>query len=76
MMMKFKVLITTITSSLILLIVLCLGSQNLSNRHSINLGLGKTAPFPIGFIVGISLISGVITGGITSTLLSSRQNNN
>ena len=75
-MIKLKVLLTTFASSLILLITLCLGSQNLSNRHSINLGIGKTAPFPIGFIVGISLISGVITGGMATTLLSSPENNN
>ena len=74
-MIKLKIFLTTLTSSLLLLITLCLGSQNLRDRHSINLGIAKTAPFPIGFIVGISLISGVLTGGTTIALLTSRENN-
>ncbi len=69
MLIKLKFLLITISSSAILLAMLCLGSQNLKDRHPLKLGVATTAPFPTGFIVGISLIIGVITGGTTTALI-------
>ena len=63
MIYKIRLLFFSITSSAVLLAVLCLGSQNINNRYQINIGLNKTAPFPNGFIVGISICLGVISGG-------------
>tara|TARA_Y100001970_G_scaffold294300_1_gene450086 strand:+ start:4833 stop:5048 length:216 start_codon:yes stop_codon:yes gene_type:complete len=51
------------TTSILLLFMLCLGSQNLKASYQIDLGISKTIPMPIGFILGISFISGYFTGG-------------
>ena len=73
---SLKILLTTLASSGLVLLTLCLGSQNLNDRHSINLGTTKTAPLPSGFIVGLSLTIGIFTGGSLSALFSQEKNNN
>ncbi len=52
-----------------MLFMLCLGAQNLQERHQLKIGIGTTAPLPTGFIVGLSIISGIISGGSTTALL-------
>ena len=52
-----------------LLLVLCLGSQNLAERRSLNLAIGRSAPLPIGFIVGVGAVLGVVSGGSVGALL-------
>ena len=69
MLLKLRLLAISISSGLLLIVVLCLGSQNLKVRHNVNLGIAKTAPLPSGFLIGISLALGVISGGSTATLL-------
>ena len=49
--------------------VLCLGAQNLSDRYRLKLGVGTTAPLPAGFIVGVSTVLGVISGGSIAVVL-------
>ena len=46
-----------------LFLLLMIGIQNSNKSHTINLILTETIKLPIGFIVGISFISGSITGG-------------
>ncbi len=53
----------------LLLLALCLGAQNLSERRVLNLGIGQTAPLPTGFIVGVSAVLGVLSGGSLAALL-------
>ena len=72
MFLRIRLLFLTIATSSLLLFVLCLGSQNLNNRISLKLGVGKTAPLPSGFVVGISIVLGFIGGGFTSALISPR----
>ncbi len=69
MIIRIKILTTSIAAGALLLLAICLGSQNLNDRYSINFGLNKTAPLPIGFIVGVSLITGILTGGSLTALL-------
>ena len=57
----------------LLLLVLCLGAQNLSERRVLNLGIGKTAPLPAGFIVGVSAVLGVLSGGSVAAMLLPQQ---
>ena len=57
----------------LLLLVLCLGAQNLSERRVLNLGIGKTAPLPTGFIVGVSAVLGVLSGGSVAAMLLPQQ---
>ena len=47
-----------------LFLLLMIGIQNTSNRHNINLILSETIKLPTGFILGISFISGSITGSL------------
>ena len=74
MLLKFRLLAITLTSGGLLILVLCLGSQNVNNRQSLNLGLTSTAPLPTGFLVGLSISLGVIGGGIMQTFKESESN--
>ena len=47
-----------------LFLLLMIGIQNSSKSHNINLILSETIKLPTGFIVGISFISGSITGSL------------
>ncbi len=69
MLIKLQILTISFASSLLLLFMLCLGAQNLNNRHELNLGKTKSAPLPTGFLIGVSLVLGVISGGSTTALL-------
>ena len=74
MLFKLKLFSINLVSALFLLTFLCLGSQNLNDRHQLNLITNKSAPLPTGFLIGVSFIVGVISGGSTSTLLINRKN--
>ena len=66
--MFFRLQLITLNfgTAILLVLFLCLGSQNLGKKHSLNFLLNKTVPIPIGFLIGTSFTIGVITGGITS----------
>ena len=66
MFLRLQLLTLNIGTSILLILFLCLGSQNLSKKHSLNFLLNKTVPLPIGFLVGTSFAVGVITGGMTT----------
>ena len=69
MLLRLRLLTGTVVGSLLLLLMLCLGSQNLNERQELNLGVGTTAELPTGFVVGIAVICGVLSGGSTAALL-------
>ena len=54
----------TLTFHFSLLLILMVGIQNSSRKNKINLIINETVNLPIGFIVGISFISGSITGNL------------
>ncbi len=56
-----------------LFLLLMIGIQNSSKSHTINLILTETIKLPIGFIVGISFISGSITGGLMNINFNSKK---
>ena len=68
MILKIKLLTFNLTSSLLLILFLCLGSQNLDKRYKLNLLFNETVELPSGFIVGIAFTFGFISGGFTSIL--------
>ena len=77
MFLRLQLLTLNIGTSILLILFLCLGSQNLGKKHSLNLLLNKTVPLPIGFLVGTSFTIGVITGGITSvSIVNNKVNEN
>ena len=47
-----------------LFLILMIGIQNSSQKRKINLIITETIKLPISFIVGISFISGSITGSL------------
>ena len=69
MLLRLRLILATLGSGFLLLLVLCLGAQNLNNRESLRIGMTKTAPLPTGFLVGISIILGVVSGGSTAALI-------
>ena len=54
----------TLTFNFSLLLILMVGIQNSSRKNKVNLIINETVNLPIGFIVGISFISGSITGNL------------
>jgi hypothetical protein len=69
MLLRLRLLIGSLLGGSLLLTLLCLGAQNLEERPELNLGFGRSAPLPTGFIVGVALVLGVISGGASAALL-------
>ena len=69
MLLKLKLFTFNISIGALLISFLCLGSQNLDKRHSLNLLVNETVELPIGFILGISFTFGFLSGGISSVLM-------
>lgn len=69
MLLRLRLLLGSLVGSGLLLSLLCLGAQNLDDRPRLNLGFGRTAPLPTGFVVGIALVLGVVSGGCSVALL-------
>ena len=47
-----------------LFLLLMIGIQNSSNKRKVNFLISETVSLPISFIIGVSFISGSITGDI------------
>ena len=75
MFFRLQLLTLNIGTAILLILFLCLGSQNLGKKHSLNFLFNKTVPLPIGFLVGTSFTLGVITGGMTSVLMANNKVN-
>jgi uncharacterized integral membrane protein len=69
MLLRLRLLSASLLGSGLLLLLLCLGAQNLEQRPSLNLVVGRTAPLPAGFLVGVALVIGVLSGGVSTALL-------
>ena len=69
MFLRFQLLTLNIATSLLLILFLCLGSQNLSKKYSLDLLINKTVSLPIGFLMGSTFTLGLMTGGLTSVLM-------
>ena len=50
-----------------LFLMLMIGIQNSSNTKKVNLILSETVTLPISFIIGVSFISGSLTGSLLTT---------
>tara|TARA_B100001250_G_scaffold51606_1_gene40311 strand:- start:183 stop:413 length:231 start_codon:yes stop_codon:yes gene_type:complete len=75
MFFRLQLLTLNIATAILLIFFLCLGSQNLSKRYSLDFLVNKTVPLPLGFIVGTSFTLGVISGGLTSVLMVNNKMN-
>ena len=68
MFFRLQLITLNIASVIFLFFFLCLGSQNLDRRHSLNLVVNETVELPNGFIMGMTFTLGFISGGLTSIL--------
>ena len=68
MFFRLKLLTINVSSAILLILFLCLGSQNLSKKHKVNFLMNQTVPLPVGFILGTSFCIGLISGGTASVL--------
>ena len=64
MIILFKKVLFTITLNSALFLILIIGIQNSSNRNKVKLIIGETVSLPISFIIGMSFISGSISGSL------------
>ena len=64
MMVLLKKVCFTITINTALFLILIIGIQNSSNKSKVKFMIGETINLPISFIVGISFISGSISGSL------------
>ncbi len=62
MLVLFKKLLFTITLNSALFLLLFIGIQNSSNTSKVNLIIEETVKLPISFILGMSFITGSISG--------------
>tara|TARA_Y100001968_G_scaffold197032_1_gene180728 strand:+ start:92 stop:343 length:252 start_codon:yes stop_codon:yes gene_type:complete len=75
MFFRLQILTLNIFSAILLIFFLCLGSQNLNKKHSLNFLINKTVPLPIGFLVGTSFTLGILSGGLTSVSMINNKSN-
>ena len=69
MFFKLQLLTLNIATAILMIFFLCLGSQNLDKRYSLDLLVNKTVTLPIGFLIGTSFTLGLMSGGLTSVLM-------
>ena len=60
--------IATLNSALLLMLII--GIQNSSYKKKVNLFIGETINLPISFIIGISFITGSVTGSLITNNIS------
>ena len=64
MIIPIKKILFLITFNVSLFLILIIGIQNSSNKLKVNLIISETIKLPVSFIIGLSFISGSITGGL------------
>ena len=69
----FKKVIFSITFNSCLFLLLIIGIQNSSSKRKVNLFKKETIPLPISFIVGVSFISGTITGSFVTIFFDNKK---
>ena len=66
MLITLKKFIFLVTFNFSFFLILMIGIQNSSIKKKVNLLINETVSLPISFIIGISFITGSITGGLLS----------
>ena len=69
MFFRLQLLTLNIFTAILLIFFLCLGSQNLGKKYSLDFLINKTVDLPIGFLMGTSFTLGLFSGGLTSVLM-------
>ena len=72
--MFLKKIIFALTFNVSLFLCLMVGIQNSSESRRVNLILKQTVKLPIAFIIGVSFISGSLTGStLANTFMNQKQ---
>ena len=74
MMILFKKVLFIITLNSALFLLLIIGIQNSSNRSKVKLLIGETVSLPLSFIIGISFISGSVSGSLLTINFNRNRN--
>ena len=69
MFFRLQLLTLNIFTAILLVFFLCLGSQNLEKKYSIDFLANRTVALPLGFLIGSTFTLGLISGGLTSVLM-------
>jgi hypothetical protein len=69
MVFRVRLVLGSLVAAALVLAAVCLGAQNLSERPALRLGVGRTAPLPTGFLLGIALAAGLFSGGAAVAVL-------
>ena len=69
MFFRLQLLTLNLFTAIVLIFFLCLGSQNLGKKYTLDFLINKTVALPIGFLIGTSFTLGLISGGFTSVLM-------
>ena len=64
MLFRLQQLLFTFSYNLSLFLLLMIGIQNSSIKKNVNLIITETISLPISFIIGVSFISGSLTGNL------------
>ena len=70
-----KKILFNFTFNLTLFLILMIGIQNSSDSTKVNFISNETMRLPISFIIGISFISGSLTGSLLTTNLKNTDGN-
>ena len=73
MLYSLKKIFFAITFNSCLFLLLMVGIQNSENSKKVNLIFTETIRLPISFIIGLSFISGSLTGSLLSTSFINRK---
>ena len=76
MFLKLQLLTLNFATAILVMFFLCLGSQNLGKKYSLDFIINKTVVLPIGFIIGTSFTLGLMSGGLTSVLMMNNNDKN
>ena len=69
MLFPLKKIFLNLTFNLSLFLILMIGIQNSSKSEKVNLLVSETIKLPISFIIGVSFISGSITGSLLTPFM-------
>ena len=75
MFFRLQLVTLNIAAATLLVFFLCLGSQNLGKKYSLDFIVNKTVSLPIGFLIGTSFTLGLMSGGLTSVLMINDNDN-
>ena len=73
MIILVKKVLFTITLNSALFLILVIGIQNSTNKSSVKLLIGETISLPISFIVGMSFISGSVSGSFLTNNFNNKK---